>query len=61
MREYACDDYDDDPFECDECGGKIIRNCVDFDGVCDLCKLEEKAQRQLPFLNETNNRKTRNT
>jgi hypothetical protein len=54
MREYAGDDeVEGDPFECDECGGKIYRNCVDFDGVCDLCELEEKAQMQLLNLNET--------
>jgi hypothetical protein len=58
MREYADDDYEGDPFECDECGGKIYRNCVDFDGVCDLCKLEEKAQMQLT---KPNHRKSKNT
>jgi hypothetical protein len=61
MRGYTGDDYQDegDPFECDECGGKIYRNCVDFDGVCDLCKLEEKAQRQLLNLNEKQQQKVK--
>jgi hypothetical protein len=59
MREYTGADFDDegDPFECDECGGKIYRNCVDLDGVCDLCKLEEKAQMQLLNLNQKQQQK----